>query len=203
MTFTKTEFENIKEKHGKYASWAVWNYSKNKIKEKSVDCINENLNILNSRYVFVGLNISNEIGTWGNFRGGKHDRKLKYAFNDSSLKGSYMTDLFKNIINPKSNDFYKFIKDKTDVIEENVLGFVQEMNDLKVSTETCFIVLGTEESITGKLFKEYFQRHFTNTSIIYHRHYSSRGFDKDWVESIWETLNIKNLDFNKVLENYK
>lgn len=112
-----------------------------------------------------------------------------------------MTDLFKNVINPKSTDFYNFIKDKPNVIQENVLSFVQEMNDLKVSPETCLIVLGTEKSITGKLFKKYFHKHFTDNPIIYHRHYSSRGLDEDWVKSIWKSLNM-DTDFNKIKENY-
>ena len=113
-----------------------------------------------------------------------------------------MTDLFKNIVNSKSSDFYQFIKDKPQLIQENVLKFEEEMRDIKISDATCFVILGTEKSITANFFRQYFQKYFANNKIIYHRHYSSRGSDKEWVESIWESLNIAS-SFSEIIEKYK
>jgi len=202
MMYTQKEFEILTNKYGKYASWAIWDYYKARNKEKSVEPIYNNLKILNSRYVLVGLNISSPVEIWTNFRGGKHDRKLKYAFNDSILKGSYMTDLFKTDINVNSFNYYESIKENHKLIERNVSLFVNEMADLKISSDTTFIIFGTEKSLITKLYKTYFQKHFTNIKVIYHRHYSSRGFDKDWVESIWNELNIQ-ANFKEIKEKYK
>ena len=110
MSFTQIEFERLTEKHGAYGGWAIWNYTRNRREENSVKPIDENLIHLNNKYIIIGLNISSPVETWTNFRGGKHDRKLKYAFNNTKVRGSYMTDLFKGIVNSKSTELYEYIK---------------------------------------------------------------------------------------------
>ena len=80
--------------------------------------------------------------------------------------------------------------------------FKQEMSDLKISSSTTFILMGTEQSILARLYQKYFQIHFPDIKIIYHRHYSSRGFDQEWVECMWQTLGIM-LDYKEVVQRYK
>ncbi len=199
MAFNENEFQLLENKYGSYGSWAVWSDSKRQ--EKSTSVIRENLSDLNSRNILIGLNISADIDTWGNFRGGRHDRKLKYAFNNSFIRGAYMTDLFKNITEAKSNNIPKLLRQNPDIITRNVSMFIDEMRDLKISSATRFIVLGTEKSILAKYFKSHFQGFFPANPVMYHRHYSSRGTDKDWVESMWKALGIK-ADFQQVLMQY-
>lgn len=203
MGFTLTEFEELTKRHGSYGSWAIWEYSRSRVQEKKTSIIEENLADLHSRYILIGLNISSEIETWGNFRGGKHDRKLKYAFNDSPIRGAYMTDLFKNIVKVKSTDLAKYLKDRPEIIEKNVLMFIDEMQDLKISPETQFIILGSENnSHVANFYRSEFQKHFINNPVIYHRHYSSIGTDRAWVESMWDAINFTS-DFDEVLDKYK
>ena len=62
--------------------------------------IQSHIEELNAKHVFIAYNASGDFqraGPWANFRGGRHDRKLKYACNDAALRGSYLTDLFKGI----------------------------------------------------------------------------------------------------------
>ncbi|WP_316819423.1 hypothetical protein [Pedobacter gandavensis] len=201
MSLLPIEFEKLTEKHGAWASWAIWEYEKSRIGEKSTDIIYSNIEALNVRNVIIGLNISNGVEVWGNFRGGKHDRKLKYAFNDTAIRGAYMTDLFR-IKMKESTSLAKELKINPELIPENVLRFVDEMRDLKITSETRFILMGTEESVLGKYYRREFQKYFKDNPVTYHRHYSSRGTDKTWVESMRESLNI-NGNFDEILLKYK
>jgi len=87
-TYSMTEYLYLKEKYGNVASWALWNDDN----EKDTSIIEENIGLLHSRFVGIGLNISKPVSTWSNFRGGKHDRKLRKTFNNGRLKGFYLTD---------------------------------------------------------------------------------------------------------------
>ncbi len=201
MSLLPTEFEELTEKHGAWASWAIWECEKSRIREKSTDIIYLNIEVLNVRNVIIGLNISKEVEVWGNFRGGKHDRKLKYAFNDTAVRGAYMTDLFR-IKMKDSTNLAKQLAIKPKLIQGNVLRFVDEMRDLKITAETRFILMGKEDSILGRFYRNEFQKHFKDNPVTYHRHYSSRGTDKAWVESMLKCLNIYS-DFEVILLKYK
>ncbi len=198
--YSLTEFNSLTKKHGSWSSWAIWEFEKSREKEKNTEIISQNIASLNVRNIIIGLNISNKVTTWGNFRGGKHDRKLKYAFNDSVIRGAYMTDLFR--INEKSSSVLKiYLSNNPKCVEENVFRFVSEMRDLNINSDTRFILLGTEDSVLGKYFKSEFQKYFNDNPLVFHRHYSSRGTDKAWVESIWSALEI-NANYEFMLEKY-
>ena len=98
--YSTSEYTYLKEKYGGYASWAIWDYQN----QRDTFVIDKNVAQLSSWYVFAALNISKELRDepWANFRFGKHDRKLKYACNDTALRGAYLTDLFKGIPEPKA-----------------------------------------------------------------------------------------------------
>jgi hypothetical protein len=179
----------------------VWRNEKEKRADTS--CIEQHMDILHSRYVFLGLNISKPLaGVWKNFHGGKHDRKLLYAINDTKLRGSYLTDMYKNIVEPKSNQLHKFIESQPDLLRANVDTFRNEMSDIGVKEDTVFVVLSAERSRTALHFIQYFKPHFPNNPVIFHRHYSYLMKDRDWVESFWNTLGI-NADFNSIIKKYK
>jgi hypothetical protein len=202
MHFTEAEFKKLSSTYGKYAGWAIWNYSRSRDIERSTSIIDDNIALLNSRNVIVGLNVSAPIDIlWSNFRGGTHDRKLKYAFNDT-IRGSYITDLYKGIVNPSSVELDKYISKNPDILQENVQFFLEEMKSIRLSMESRFIILGVENGILARHFNKHFQRHFLSNPVVYYRHYSSRGTDKEWVEGIWRKLDIQN-HFGSVLSKYK
>lgn len=194
--FNKVEIEKIKDEFGKFSSWAIWDFQN----EKNTTTIENNLELLHSNYVFIGLNISKEVGIWDNFRGGKHDRKIKYAFNTiRHIKGAYMTDLIKKV-EVDSTNLLKEIKDgKIDILKQvNILR--NELNLIKVTSKSKFIIFG---NVAREIYDEYFEKYFPDNKVYYLKHYSGRGDDKKWVENVWERLNITGLEFETELKKYK
>jgi dihydrofolate reductase len=106
-----------------------------------------------------------------------------------------MTDIFKDLPEPNSNKIDSILTQE--LINKNVELFKKEMKDIGISDETIFIIF-------GKKAFEKFNKHFKNklkNKIIYHRHYSSRGTDREWVEGFWEKFNIKS-DYNTTVNKY-
>jgi hypothetical protein len=187
------QYKNIASNYGSYGSWAIWDYKN----AKDTLVIDQNFEQLNSKFVFLGLNISRSINdrSWLNFHDNTHARKLKYACNNTILRGSYMTDIFKDLPEPNSNKIDSILTQE--LINKNVELFKKEMKDIGISDETIFIIF-------GKKAFEKFNKHFKNklkNKIIYHRHYSSRGTDREWVEGFWEKFNIKS-DYNTTVNKY-
>jgi len=185
--YNNKKYEKLKGKYGSCSSWAIWN--KDDVKDTSI--IDKQFDILNPKYVFLGLNISKDLknSAWSNFHGGKHDRKLMRACNETKLRGSYLTDIFKDIPESKSFKLKKYIDKNISVIKENVDYFNKEMKDIGVDENTVFIVLGVNAS---KYFKKYFQHKYKNKVLNYY-HYSYWGItDKKWVKELLRKFDIKN-----------
>ncbi|MEX0931586.1 MAG: hypothetical protein WDZ88_02435 [Candidatus Paceibacterota bacterium] len=192
--YSQEEYKYLKAKYGPYASWAIWD----KDNEKNTSIIDRCFDQLSPKHVFIGLNISAPLRdySWANFRGGRHDRKLKYACNDTDLRGSYLTDLFKGVPEAKSFKVKGMLNDN--IIKENVSFFQDEMNDIGLTKESILVLLG---DLATQYFDEYFQKLFDNPIISY-RHYSSYGTDRDWVEGLWKELDI-NGDVESIIGKYR
>jgi hypothetical protein len=202
MSYTSEQFKQLTETHGGYGSWAIWGYKSGKAGESNTDQIFDNYQQLHARFVILGLNISAPLDKhWQNFHGGRHDRKMKYAFNDTVVRGAYMTDIYKEIVDVNAVGLDKYIRSNRLLIYENVKKFKAELADVKLMDNSTFVVLGPENSILGRHFNDYFRPNFPNHPVIFHRHYSSWGKDEAWVESIWGALGIKS-DFNEVRAKY-
>ncbi len=188
--FSKVEFENIKTKYKNYSSWAIWSFDN----EKDVSIIEKNIELLHSNYVFIGLNVSKIVSDWENFHIGKHDRKIKFAFNSiPEIRGSYMTDLIKEADSKSENILLKVEKGEIN-IEKCVQEFIEELSLLKISSKSKFIIFG---NITQELYERYFEKYFPENKAFYLKHYSGRGTDKEWVENVWNKFNINYLNFEK------
>lgn len=192
--YSLTEYKNLISKYGAFASWAIWDY----IKPYDTEVINENYKQLHSNYVLLGLNFSHELvgNIWQNFHDNTHARKIKYACNDTKLRGSYITDLFKGIPEAKSSNLRYRLTNK--IIDENVELFIQEMKDIKLNDKSQFIIFG---DLATQLFNSYFSKNYKN-NVLSIRHYSDyRLTDKEWVEGFWEKLNI-NRNFDLTIKKY-
>jgi len=192
------EYHDLAKKYGNFSSWAIWD---NKV-ENNTSIIDGNYKQLHPNFVFLGLNISFPLieNDWINFHSGKHDRKLKYACNDNKLRGSYITDIFKGVAEPKSVEFKKLLT--KEIIEENITNFHREMSDIKINENTVFVILGTKNSLTAKYFNDYFKKDLKN-KVIYHYHHSYYGMsDKRWVEILWDRVDI-NQNFEETLKKYQ
>jgi hypothetical protein len=108
------QFENIKENHGRYASWAVWTDVSEKPKSNMGDVShfkNESvLSLLKNDVVMVGLNFARPVSPvsepFTNFHSPypwANDFKIRYAFKDSPYYGAYMTDIIKSFVQVDEN----------------------------------------------------------------------------------------------------
>lgn len=181
--YSKDKYKELLMKYGDYASWAIWD--DNNVRDTSI--IEKNIMELHSKYVLLGLNASgNLMSKWSNFHFVRHDRKLRFACNNTELRGSYMTDIFKGVVEPKSSFISEKLSDE--IIQENVELFNQEMKDVNVNDKTIIIVFGTPSSIIAKYFDKYFKQDYKNR-VIYCYHYSYyRLTDKAWVERFLEKV---------------
>ncbi len=193
-TYTKDEYFNLKKKYGNYASWALWNEND----EKDTNIIEENIGMLNSRFVGIALNISKPVSNWSNFRGGTHDRKLKLAFNKGRIKGFYLTDLLKNVVEVNSTTIEKKIKNQEIQLDPHISFFIEEMKDIKVTDETEFLIFGNQ---AYKLFDNHLKRSFPNNKITHLRHYSARGTDKEWITKTLDKIGFLEEFFNNGIIN--
>lgn len=195
--YTKDEYEKLLGKYGDCASWAIWDYHD----ENKLSVIEDSYQDLKSDYIFLALNISKPLtnGKWKNFHGGKHDRKLKYACNDTTLRGAYITDLFKNLPEVSSSQFEN--KLSRDLIDKNISFFRQEMQDIKIHHLTKFIVMGVPNSLIARCFDTYFKQFFNNETIYYYHYSYYRLTDSQWVTGLWNKLNIES-SYSEVNKRY-
>lgn len=195
----RKQYELLAKKYGQYASWAIWDEKD----ESDPKIIQSHIKDLNSKYVFIALNASGDFrreGPWANFRGGKHDRKLKFACNDTALRGSYLTDLFKGVKEADSKEVQKHLTDE--FMKQSVSQFCEEMLDIGATKNTVYIVLGTPTSVLGKSFKAHFLVPLASKNVVYYNHYSNyRLTDKEWVEGLWKKLGVR-ASYHKIRKKY-
>ncbi|MBK8467050.1 MAG: hypothetical protein IPL32_14610 [Chloracidobacterium sp.] len=180
MAIDLNTFEKLGKKYGDVGSWAIWNPSN----AKDTGIIAENMLTLKPSIVMGGLNISAfRSETWSNFRGGKNDRKLIYAFNDSPYRGAYMTDLIKGEIEPKSYKLIQMLRSDPVKTRKHIEVFRDEMSDIGADSQSLFILFG---GYVSNLFAEHLGQNFANSVSV--PHYARHGTDLDWLEDTWKIL---------------
>ena len=192
----RTKFLRLTEKYGDCSSWAIWNPKD----EADPTIIESHIEALNAKHVFVALNAWGDFVRnlpWANFRGGKHDRKLKYACNDTALRGSYLTDLFKRIEEVKAGKVQENLT--LEDIKKHVSLFVEEMSEIGTTKETIYIILGVN---CREMFKKHFLEKLGDVKVIPYYHYSYTLPDERWVMGIWEKLGIT-ANYETIRQKYK
>jgi hypothetical protein len=143
----RERFERIKERHGKYASWAVWadagSTPKSNMGDMSVldpDLNPALLGLLHCNSVMVALNFSRPVDgapPFHNFHPSyseAQDYKTRYAFAGTRHWGAYMTDIIKNFPMLKSSEVRKHLT--AERMRENVDAFLGELADLGADRPT-------------------------------------------------------------------
>ena len=163
MEITQSRLESLNKTRGLYASWAIWNPDN----PADAQIIFDHCEDLKTSVVMVGLNASRAVQPWAHFRGGKHDRKLIQAFNRSSYRGSYMTDIIKGEITSKSSDITDGIRSGKIDLQKHIKEFHREMADIGVLPNALFILF-------GGLVEKYFADNLALTypNYVRCRHYS-------------------------------
>ena len=137
----RTRFEAIRQRHGGYASWAVWRDAaatpKSNIGDLTVFDLDSNPSLLETiqgGVVMVGLNISRSFSEpFRNFHdlsSKANDFKIRYAFTNTKYYGAYMTDVIKNVEMVDSRDLLEHLKASPALVRHNVERFLEELQDL-------------------------------------------------------------------------
>jgi hypothetical protein len=151
----KSTFEQIKAKHGAYASWAVWaepdEAPKSNIADLTVLDPARNpslLDILRNDVVMLGRGFSGPVPAlpFTNFhdpnpRG--QDYKIRYAFSNSPYYGAYMTNLIKGVVARESGDLRELLKSDPSLVAKSIGRLLGEFDDLD-SPEPLVIAFGSD-----------------------------------------------------------
>jgi len=189
------QFENIKQKNGRYASWAVWADASEKPKSNMGDVShfkNESvLSLLKNDVVMVGLNFSRPVldsEPFINFHDGRpraNDFKIRYAFKDSPYYGAYMTDIIKFLTEVHSKNVTKYLQEYPEIIEENLKTFREEIQDLE-ATAPIILAFGND---TYKLLRENLKMNEYGT-LIKLTHYSHRIGKEAYKEAVFKEIRM-------------
>jgi hypothetical protein len=138
---TPEEFDLISQKHGGYASWAVWapaaQTPTSSVGDLRVFDFVTNptlLRALKRNVVMVGLNISRPLSErFRNFhdpRPEAKDFKIRYAFTNTAYYGAYMTEVIKNIEMVDSKALLMHLRKNLSLIRSNIDALRNELHDL-------------------------------------------------------------------------
>lgn len=142
-------FERIKEKHGGYASWAVWAHAGSTPKSNIGDLrvLDPDLNptlleILRNDVIMLGLNISRAgivVEPFRNFHDASpkgQDFKIRYAFEGTPCYGAYMTDFIKDVVMLDRASLLRHVRGNPQVKRQSVERLLGEFNDLQCDKPT-------------------------------------------------------------------
>ena len=136
------KFEFLKEKYGRYSSWAVWadegKRPKDNMGDLSVFDLETNpglIHQLKPDIVLVGLNVSRgcietPLGNFHDPRPEAMDFKIRYALRSSPFWGAYITDIIKDFDQKKSGKVMSVLRKNPAFEQENVEFFREELIDL-------------------------------------------------------------------------
>jgi hypothetical protein len=195
------QFENIKRKHGRYASWAVWADASEKPKSNMGDVShfqNESvLSLLRNNVVMVGLNISKRVsGPFINFHSSSpwaNDFKIRYAFKGSVYYGAYMTDIIKFLEEVHSTNVMEYLRERPEIIGRNLKTFREEMQDLK-ATAPVILAFGKD---AHKLLSENLNKN-EYRELIKLTHYSHQIGKEAYKERVFKEIESQMLTKNCV-----
>ena len=139
----RERFERIKERHGLYASWAIWAAPgatpKSNIGDLSVLDPDRNPTVLGSLrtdVIMLGLNISRPgivVEPFRNFHDASsrgQDYKIRYAFLNTRYWGAYMSDFIKDVVMLDRGSLMRYVRTNPSVLQKNVKQLVAEFDDL-------------------------------------------------------------------------
>ena len=176
---TRENYEILRSQYGSVSSWAVWRPAGATVKSntESLAWVNDPdlLQILNTGFVFVGLNGSSTHGEqnghvyedWANFHSGyayQNDFKLRYALQGTRYWGSYITDVIKHFSEVDSNKVSSYLNRHPEVVRSNIEELKNELSYL--GGRPVLVSMGdkTYQILKGYLGNEY--------KIVKIKHYS-------------------------------
>jgi hypothetical protein len=138
----RATFDRMKERWGKYGSWAFWADATDSSVRSNVgdltvldpDAYPDLFGILHDDVVMIGLNISRPFDeALRNFHDSytrAKDHKIRFAFKDTSFYGAWMTDIVKGVPMTDSKSLMRYLRENPAVVHRSVRDFLQELTDL-------------------------------------------------------------------------
>jgi hypothetical protein len=175
-------FDRIEEKHGPYASWAVWSEPDGRPKSNQGDLAvldpDRNpalLGMLRSDVVMLGLNLSRDRpAPFGNFHDAKaqgQDYKIRFAFTGTPFYGAYMTDIIKGVVMLKAGDLMRFLAANQHVVAESVERLLEEFDDLKSESPAVIAFGGSAHLLAARHLPA--NRYSRLVRVTHYSHYIS------------------------------
>jgi hypothetical protein len=137
-------YEEIRDKYGPVASWAVWEPAgdrpKSNMGPQKVFNLEANpslLQTLRNDIVMVGLNFSREVEfahAFSNFHDESpcaNDFKIRHAFWHTQYYGAYMTDVLKKRVILRARDVKHYINNNPSDVQSQTRAFEKELDDLQ------------------------------------------------------------------------
>lgn len=193
----RARYELMKTRYGQYGSWAVWHPAgaTPKSNTENMDWVRDPnlLNIINTGYVFVGLNWSSTHGDvtkggtipWANFHSGyamQNDFKLRFALCGTKFWGSYITDVIKLYAEVNSKKVRPYLNSHPGLEAKNIASFEEEIGMLGWQ-KPVLIALGTE---AGSILKRNLANRYTIKTVMHYSNYISK---EAYRESVLSDLN--------------
>lgn len=158
MSINRDAFERILQRHGRYASWAVWTEVDAEERPKAgigdlsvfdLACHPEALDALNPNVVFLGLNASSRDlhpAPWSNFHDSSpraNDFKIRYALAGTPYYGAYMTDVLVDHHETDSAKVTIRVREEPEWVAGQVARLRDELADLG-SSSPLIVAFGGE-----------------------------------------------------------
>jgi hypothetical protein len=195
---SKKLFYKIAKEYGHVASWAVWAKAGNKPKSNIEDmhvldpALNPSLlETIHTDIVMVALNFSREVGygiPFMNFHSNysyAQDYKIRYAFEDTSFYGAYMTDIIKDFPKLLSKEVLIYLRDNPNKIRNQLNRFREEMTFIKSECPTI-LAFGKQ---TYELLYCYLNRE-EYASLVQLTHYSHQISKENYRKDVFKKLGI-------------
>jgi hypothetical protein len=196
MSVSREQFELIRKKSGRYASWAVWQLPAADAAPKAgigdLDCFDleknpDLLDELTAEVVMIGLNASSrEVSgaPWFGFHDPSphaNDFKIRYAFRDTPYWGAYMTDVFNDFHETNSQTVTKAMKAAPEEVDRQLDRLEDELECLGVR-HPLLIVFG------GAAYRHVRRRFGTQYRVVQVLHFSSYVSKEKYRAKVLETL---------------
>jgi hypothetical protein len=161
-------FDEIRERFGHFASWAVWAEEGKKPKDNVADLTVLNpdknptlLDTLHGHSILLGLNISRRIERpLGNFHDSRPmatDFKIRYALKGTNYWGAYMTDIIKDFEEKSSGKMMSYLRNNRNFELENIERFREEIQLLGYANPVLVTFGKDAEAIARRNLGQEFQ----------------------------------------------
>ena len=190
---TKEHYLEIRNRYGRFASWAIWAPPGDKPKSNigmldllDIDEHPELLDRVKPEVIMVGLNFSRSIEStepFANFHDSRprgQDYKIRYAFTDTRFYGAYMTDIIKDFPEKVAGAVGAYLRKNQEFVRANIGRFESELDDLR-SKDPLIIAFGVQ---AFGIIKGHFRDRYTIVKVPHYSNFVSKENYRKQVQAV-------------------